>query len=123
MPLIEFNQISKHYQMGDQQIKAVDNVSLTLDANEYIAFVGASGSGKSTMMNIIGCLDTPTLGDYILNNKKVGELNDSEETKKLVLFFRALIYYREQQHWPMLCNLLFIEECRSNNVKLLRLKR
>ena len=54
--------VSKHYVMGQQLIKAVDNLDLRLDHNEYVVFIGSSGSGKSTLMNIIGCLDTPTAG-------------------------------------------------------------
>ena len=62
MPVIELNSISKHYEMGQQLIKAVDSLDLTIDYNEYVVFIGSSGSGKSTLMNIIGCLDTPTVG-------------------------------------------------------------
>ena len=64
MPVIELASISKHYEMGQQLIKAVDSLDLTIDYNEYIVFIGSSGSGKSTLMNIIGCLDTPTSGRY-----------------------------------------------------------
>ncbi len=60
MSVIELSAISKHYVMGQQLIKAVDDLDLTLDHNEYVVFIGSSGSGKSTLMNIIGCLDTPT---------------------------------------------------------------
>ncbi len=69
MPVIELSSISKHYEMGQQLIKAVDSLDLTIDYNEYIVFIGSSGSGKSTLMNIIGCLDTPTAGRYVLNQK------------------------------------------------------
>ena len=77
MALIELEQISKHYQMGSQLVKAVHNVSLTIHHNEYIAFIGASGSGKSTMMNILGCLDSPTNGHYRLNDQNVATLDES----------------------------------------------
>ena len=62
MPVIELQKISRHYQMGQQLIKAVDAIDLTIERNEYVMFTGSSGSGKSTVMNIIGCLDTPTSG-------------------------------------------------------------
>jgi putative ABC transport system ATP-binding protein len=78
MPVIELSSISKHYVMGQQLIKAVDNLDLTIDYNEYVVFIGSSGSGKSTLMNIIGCLDTPTKGSYLLNGKQVSQMNDNE---------------------------------------------
>jgi putative ABC transport system ATP-binding protein len=78
MPVIELSSISKHYEMGQQLIKAVDNLDLTIDYNEYIVFIGSSGSGKSTLMNIIGCLDTPTGGRYVLNQKDVSGLDENE---------------------------------------------
>jgi len=64
--------------MGDQTVKALDQIDLTIEKNEYIAFIGSSGSGKSTMMNILGCLDKPTEGDYLLNNKNVSTLSQDE---------------------------------------------
>ena len=78
MPVIELSAISKHYEMGQQLIKAVDNLDLTIDYNEYIVFIGSSGSGKSTLMNIIGCLDTPTSGRYVLNEKDVSGMEENE---------------------------------------------
>jgi putative ABC transport system ATP-binding protein len=78
MPVIELASISKHYQMGQQLIKAVDSLDLTIDYNEYIVFIGSSGSGKSTLMNIIGCLDTPTAGRYVLNEKDVSGLDEND---------------------------------------------
>jgi putative ABC transport system ATP-binding protein len=78
MPVIELNSISKHYEMGQQLIKAVDSLDLTIDYNEYIVFIGSSGSGKSTLMNIIGCLDTPTAGRYVLNEKDVSGMDENE---------------------------------------------
>ena len=78
MPVIELASISKHYAMGAQLIKAVDNLDLTIDYNEYVVFIGSSGSGKSTLMNIIGCLDTPTAGRYVLNRRDVGGLDENE---------------------------------------------
>ena len=78
MPVIELNAISKHYEMGQQLIKAVDSLDLTIEYNEYIVFIGSSGSGKSTLMNIIGCLDTPTAGRYVLNHKDVSGMEENE---------------------------------------------
>ena len=76
--LIELSEITKVYQMGTQEVRALAGVSLQVHANEYVAIMGPSGSGKSTMMNIIGCLDTPTGGEYHLNSQKVSEMTDNE---------------------------------------------
>jgi putative ABC transport system ATP-binding protein len=78
MALIVLEKISKHYSMGNQVIKAVDELDLTIDPNEYVVFIGSSGSGKSTLMNIVGCLDTPTSGTYLLNGRNVAGLTESE---------------------------------------------
>jgi putative ABC transport system ATP-binding protein len=78
MSVIELSAISKHYVMGQQLIKAVDELDLTLKHNEYVVFIGSSGSGKSTLMNIIGCLDTPTAGRYVLNGHDVSGLDENE---------------------------------------------
>jgi len=78
MPVIELSAISKHYEMGQQLIKAVDALDLTIEYNEYVVFIGSSGSGKSTLMNIIGCLDTPTAGRYVLNQRDVNGLDENE---------------------------------------------
>jgi len=78
MPVIELSSISKHYEMGQQLIKAVDSLDLTIDYNEYVVFIGSSGSGKSTLMNIIGCLDTPTSGRYVLAERDVSHMSENE---------------------------------------------
>jgi putative ABC transport system ATP-binding protein len=78
MPVIELKKISRHYRMGQQLIKAIDEIDLTIERNEYVMFIGSSGSGKSTVMNIVGCLDTPTSGTYVLNGQNVGGLDENE---------------------------------------------
>ena len=78
MSLISLKGIRKYYEMGDQTVKALDDVNLTIERNEYIAFIGSSGSGKSTMMNILGCLDKPTQGEYLLNKKQVSLLSQDD---------------------------------------------
>jgi putative ABC transport system ATP-binding protein len=75
MKLIEVKEISKIYQLGDIELKALDEVSLTIDAGEFLAIMGPSGSGKSTLMNIIGCLDIPTSGQYLLDEVDIGKLS------------------------------------------------
>jgi putative ABC transport system ATP-binding protein len=78
MAVIELDTISKHYVMGQQLIKAVDELDLKIEHNEYVVFIGSSGSGKSTLMNIIGCLDTPTSGRYVLNSHDVSGLSENQ---------------------------------------------
>jgi len=78
MDIIELQDIRKYFQVGTQEVKALNGVSLTIRKNEYVGLMGTSGSGKSTLMNILGCLDTPTGGSYTLNNKIVSQLNDNE---------------------------------------------
>jgi putative ABC transport system ATP-binding protein len=74
--LIEIKNLVKNYIMGDIQVPALKNVSLTIDRNEYVAIMGPSGSGKSTLMNILGCLDTPSDGQYLFDNVDVSTLSD-----------------------------------------------
>jgi len=73
-PLIEFRNVSRVYGMGEAEVRALDGVSLTIAAGEFVAIMGPSGSGKSTAMNIIGCLDRPSSGDYLFNGTEVGRL-------------------------------------------------
>ena len=77
-PVIQFRNVYRTYKMGDQVLNALDGVDLDISRNEYVAIVGASGSGKSTMMNIIGCLDRASRGNYVLNGVDVGEMNENE---------------------------------------------
>jgi putative ABC transport system ATP-binding protein len=76
--LIHMRGICKFFDMGGQQIRAVDGIDLDVEVNEYLALMGPSGSGKTTFMNIIGCLDTPTSGAYELGGAVVTELADHE---------------------------------------------
>ncbi len=76
--VIHFRDVYRIYEMGDQALHALDGVDLDIARNEYVASVGASGSGKSTMMTIIGCLDRASRGNYVLNGVDVGEMNETE---------------------------------------------
>lgn len=77
--LVELRNVYKIYGEGlESEVRALDGVSLTIDQGEFVAVVGQSGSGKSTMMNVLGCLDIPTRGDYFLNGTDVRELTDKE---------------------------------------------
>lgn len=76
--IIETQQISKVYKMGDNIVNALQSISISIDKGEYVAFMGPSGSGKSTLMNIVGCLDSPTSGTYRLNSQEVSEMTENE---------------------------------------------
>lgn len=76
--LIRLQAVSKRYMRGDESVLALDTIDLIIQRNEYVAFVGASGSGKSTMMNLLGCLDTPSSGQYFLNGRDVAITGETE---------------------------------------------
>ena len=76
--LIEFRDVYKLYPMGDTVVRAVDGITMSIGGGEFVAIVGQSGSGKSTCMNIIGCLDVPSQGQYFLSGQDVGQLNDNQ---------------------------------------------
>jgi len=76
--IIKTKDIVKLYVMGEEELYALNGVSITIHKNEYVAIMGPSGSGKSTLMNIIGCLDTPTSGYYELNGQNVSEMDDND---------------------------------------------
>ena len=78
MNIIEVKDITKHYSLGTQTVKALKGLSFDIKQGEFIAIMGPSGSGKSTLMNIIGCLDSPTSGTYFLNQKEVSTLEGDE---------------------------------------------
>ena len=76
--IIKIKGIKKIYQVGNQEVRALNGVDLTIYKNEYVAIMGPSGSGKSTLMNLLGCLDTPTSGTYILNDTDVSKMRDDQ---------------------------------------------
>lgn len=76
--LLKLQNIFKTYKSGDDEIFALNDVSLSIDDGDFVAIIGQSGSGKSTLMNILGCLDIPSKGYYILNSKNVSSLSDNE---------------------------------------------
>jgi len=76
--VISLKGISRHYRVGTELVKALDNIDLDINRNEYVALMGPSGSGKSTLMNLLGCLDTPTGGSYFLNGNDASRMNDNE---------------------------------------------
>src|SRR3569833_608398 len=78
VPLIELQAVTRTYGQGRAAVQALRGVNLRIDAGEFIAVMGASGSGKSTCMNILGCLDTPTTGHYRFRGRDVGALSRNE---------------------------------------------
>ena len=78
MALLELRQVSKLYQLGGEEIRALDNVSLDLNQGEFVSIIGPSGSGKSTLMHILGCLDSPTLGNVVLEGVEIGKASQRE---------------------------------------------
>lgn len=77
-PLVELKDVYKIYYMGDSEVHALDGITLTINKGEFVAIIGKSGSGKSTCMNIIGCLDVATSGSYCLNGKDISNYTDDE---------------------------------------------
>ena len=90
--MIELENVTKVYQMGKVEVPALRGITLNIERGEMLAIIGASGSGKSTLMNIIGCLDKPTLGRYLLEGADVNRLNDNKlaeiRSKKLGFVFQ-----------------------------------
>jgi putative ABC transport system ATP-binding protein len=76
--MIELRDICRHFQMGDQQVRALDRVNLHIQAGEYVSIMGPSGSGKSTLLNVFGLLDRPTSGTYVLDGRETTSLTDDE---------------------------------------------
>lgn len=75
--VIKLTDITRHFTVGTEVVRALRGLSLTIHSNEFVALMGPSGSGKSTLMNLLGCLDTPTSGHYFLNNKDVSKMDDN----------------------------------------------
>lgn len=76
--LVEVRDICKIYNPGENEVRALDHVSVTIEENEFVAIIGHSGSGKSTLMNMLGCLDVPTSGSYFLHGQDVSSMSDDE---------------------------------------------
>ena len=92
--IIRIENLTRWYRIGDETVKALNGVNLSIHKNEYVALMGPSGSGKSTIMNIIGCLDTPTSGSYYLNGPDVAKLSDNQlaeiRNKEIGFVFQTL---------------------------------
>jgi len=75
--ILQLNSVYKNYYRGKTEVPVLKDINLAIDEGEYLAIMGPSGSGKTTLMNLIGCLDVPTSGEYILDGKKINELDDN----------------------------------------------
>ena len=78
--LVEIKDVCKIYNPGENEVRALNHVSLTIGEGEFVAIIGQSGSGKSTLMNMLGCLDTPTSGKYFLHGQDVSHMTDDEQS-------------------------------------------
>ena len=87
MALVEIDNVSKNYQMGEVQVPALRNITLSIEEAAFVSFVGPSGSGKTTMLNIIGCLDKPTEGKIIVDGKQMNDLD-----RKQSAVFRGSVF-------------------------------
>ena len=129
MPLIDVQQITKVYQLGDVSVKALCAVSFSIENGEFIAIMGPSGSGKSTFMNILGCLDKPTSGRYLLEGTDVGSLGRDElaaiRNKKIGFVFQGFNLLSrtsalENVELPMLYNGVTAKERRQKAISALK---
>jgi len=129
MALIEAHTISKIYQLGDIELKALDGISTAIEQGEFVAIMGQSGSGKSTFMNLLGCLDTPTRGQYLLDGVDTGGLSRDElaeiRNKKLGFVFQGFNLLSrtsalENVELPMLYNGKTAAERHARAVKALK---
>lgn len=76
--MIDLRDICRHFQMGDQQVRALDEINVQIETGEYVSIMGPSGSGKSTLLNVLGLLDRPTAGTYLLDGRETTSLDDEE---------------------------------------------
>jgi putative ABC transport system ATP-binding protein len=129
MALIEARKISKVYSLGDIDVRALDGISTTIEKGEFVAIMGQSGSGKSTFMNVLGCLDTPTEGNYLLDGVDTGRLSRDDlaeiRNKKLGFVFQGFNLLSrtsalENVELPMLYNGLHAREREERARKALR---
>ena len=130
MTLIEIKSVSKVYDLGEVQVRALDDVSLTIEGGEFLSIMGPSGSGKSTLMNILGCLDQQSDGHYFLEGVDVGELDRDKlaaiRNKKIGFVFQGFNLLSrtsalENVELPMLYNGVSVKERKDKALEALRI--
>jgi putative ABC transport system ATP-binding protein len=130
MALIETQKLAKFYDVGDEGVHALEDVSITINRGEFVAIMGPSGSGKSTFMNIIGCLDQPTAGQYLLDGTKIGGLSRDElaeiRNRKIGFVFQGFNLLSrttalENVELPLLYNHIPAKERKNKSLKALKM--
>ena len=99
--LVEVKDICKIYNPGENEVRALDHVSVSIQEKEFVAIIGHSGSGKSTLMNMLGCLDVPTSGSYFLHGKDVSRMSDDENRRITAFKINGLTYPSTAQPIPI----------------------
>ena len=98
MAFVEFDHVTKIYQMGENRVAAADGVTFTIEQGEFVVIVGPSGAGKTTILNILGGIDTPTSGSICLDGERISEYNNRQLTQYAGmmwgLFFSFIIWYK-----------------------------
>ncbi len=124
MALIETVGLTKHYRMGESIVHALDDADLVIERGEFVAITGASGSGKSTMMHLLGCLDRPTAGTYLLDGRNVAELSDRElaaiRNRSIGFVFQTFNLISRTTALDNVCVPLFYARCSSPRPAALR---
>ena len=129
MALLETKKLSKFYYVGDNVVRALESISVTINAGEFVAIMGPSGSGKSTFMNLIGCLDQQTAGDYLLDGTSIGELSKDElaeiRNRKIGFVFQGFNLLSrtsavENVELPLLYNHIAVKERRQRALSALK---
>jgi putative ABC transport system ATP-binding protein len=129
MSLLETKKLSKFYYVGDNVVRALESISVTINAGEFVAIMGPSGSGKSTFMNLIGCLDQQTAGDYLLDGTSIGELSKDElaeiRNRKIGFVFQGFNLLSrtsalENVELPLLYNHIAVKERRQRALGALK---
>jgi len=130
MTLIETRQLVKTYDVGDEGVHALENVSVKIDKSEFVAIMGPSGSGKSTFMNIIGCLDQPTAGDYFLDGQTISGLSRDDlaaiRNQKIGFVFQGFNLLSrtsalENVELPLLYNHVPVRQRKEESLKALKM--